>query len=140
MKKLAMIFAVGAAALARGSAATPRTTRWKAKAATDATQSSTDISSRHRHWRSYHHYGYSSLPTVLWKLRLRSAVLWKLRATLRAFYGGSGYGGPSITSASAEADTEAGNAKARSNAGFFLQHRELLLSCSILNEPKRTRQ
>src|SRR3979409_2078930 len=58
MKKLAIVFAVGAAALRGGSAANAADNTVKAKAATDATQSSTsstDISSRRRHYR---HYGY----------------------------------------------------------------------------------
>src|SRR6202521_6364952 len=54
MKKLAVVFAVGAAALLGGSAANATDTTVKAKAATDVTQS-TDISSRRRHYR---HYGY----------------------------------------------------------------------------------
>src|SRR6202165_1928056 len=54
MKKLAIVFAVGAAALLGGSAANATDTTVKAKAATDVTQS-TDISSRRRHYR---HYGY----------------------------------------------------------------------------------
>src|SRR5260370_24251432 len=57
MKKLALVFAVGAAALLGGSAANAADNAVKAKAATDVTQSSissTDISSRRR----YRHYGY----------------------------------------------------------------------------------
>src|SRR4030081_3104284 len=54
MKKLAIVFAVGAAALLGGSAANAADNTVKAKAATDVTQS-TDISSRGRHYR---HYGY----------------------------------------------------------------------------------
>jgi len=55
MKKLAIIFAVGAAALLGGSAADAADNAVKAKAATDITQQSTDLSSRGRHYR---HYGY----------------------------------------------------------------------------------
>src|SRR4030088_3177374 len=63
MKKLAIVFAVGAAALLGGSAANADNTV-KAKAATDVTQPSTDFSSRGRHYRHYgyrhyRHYGYS---------------------------------------------------------------------------------
>jgi hypothetical protein len=65
MKKLAIAFAVGAAALMGGSAAYAADNAVKAKPGTDvtqsriATQSSTDISSqhRHRHWR-HHHWGH----------------------------------------------------------------------------------
>src|ERR1700738_5591536 len=55
MKKLAIVFAARAAALLGGSAANAAENTVKAKAATDITQSSTDISSRGRHYR---HYGY----------------------------------------------------------------------------------
>src|SRR5260370_42694878 len=55
MKKLAIVFAVGAAALLGGSAANAADNTVKAKAATDVTQQSTDFSSRGRHYR---HYGY----------------------------------------------------------------------------------
>jgi len=54
MKKLVMIFAVGAAALAGGSAANAADNGVRTKAATDVTQPSTDISSSHRHWRHQH--------------------------------------------------------------------------------------
>jgi hypothetical protein len=57
MKKLAIVFAVGAAALLGGSAANAADNTMKAKAATDVTQQSTDFSSRGRHYR---HYGYRS--------------------------------------------------------------------------------
>lgn len=59
MKSLAIVLAVGAAALLGGSAANAADTTSKAKAG--VTQSSTDISSRGRHWRghrrmTYRHY------------------------------------------------------------------------------------
>jgi hypothetical protein len=57
MKKLAIVFAVGATALLGGSASNAAAnTAVKAKAATDVTQPSTDISSRGRHWRHHGHY------------------------------------------------------------------------------------
>jgi len=58
MKKLAIVFAVGAAALLGGSAANAADNTVKAKAST-VTQTSTDISSRGRHYRhyGYRHYG-----------------------------------------------------------------------------------
>src|SRR6195256_6432503 len=60
MKKLAIVFAVGAAALLGGSAANAADNTVKAKAATDVTQQSTDFSSRGRYYRHYRHYGYRS--------------------------------------------------------------------------------
>ena len=54
MKKLFIAMGISAAALLGGTAANAADSTVKAKAATDVTQSSTDISSRHR----YHHYGY----------------------------------------------------------------------------------
>ena len=54
MKKLFIAMGISAAALLGGSAANAADSTVRAKAATDVTQSSTDISSRHR----YHHYGY----------------------------------------------------------------------------------
>jgi hypothetical protein len=64
MKKLAIVFAVGAAALTGGSAAYAADGAVKSKSSTDAaqsriaTQSSTDISAqyRHRHWHGHHHH------------------------------------------------------------------------------------
>jgi hypothetical protein len=67
MKKLAIMFAVGAAALMGGSAAYAADNAVKPKPSTDATQSriatrsSTDISAqyRHRHWgHGHHHWGH----------------------------------------------------------------------------------
>jgi hypothetical protein len=55
MNKLAIVFAVGAAALLGGSAANAADNSVKAKAASDVTHQSTDFSSRGRHYR---HYGY----------------------------------------------------------------------------------
>jgi hypothetical protein len=63
MKKLAIVFAVGAAALMGGSAAYAADSAVKSKSSTDAAQSrigvqSTDISAhrRHRHWHGHHHW------------------------------------------------------------------------------------
>jgi Ni/Co efflux regulator RcnB len=53
MKKLAIAFAVSAAALLGGSAANAADNTVKAKAATDVSQS-TDLSSRGRHYRHHH--------------------------------------------------------------------------------------
>jgi hypothetical protein len=91
MKKLAIVFAVGVAALLGGSAANATDSTVKAKTSADATQS-TDISSRNRGYYGYRHYrphyrSYGYAP--------------------RPYYGGSyggpyygggyGYGGPSVT-------------------------------------------
>src|ERR1700692_1165661 len=88
MKKLAIAFAVGAAALLGGSAANAADNTVKAKAATDITQSSTDISSRGRHYRhyGYRHYGYRH-----YRPYYRSYGY-----APRPYYGGygGGYGGP----------------------------------------------
>jgi len=66
MKKLAIVFAIGAAALTGGSAAYAADNAVKARTSTDvARSSSTDFSSQRRHWRhgyygprhwSYRHY------------------------------------------------------------------------------------
>src|ERR1700682_499274 len=82
MKKLFIAMAVGAAALLGSSAANAADNTVKAKAATDVTQSSTDISSRGRHYRRYHHYGYRH-----YRPHYRSYGY-----APRPYYGG--YGGP----------------------------------------------
>ena len=64
MKQLAIVFAVGAAALMGGSAAYAADNAVRSKPSTDVTQSptqtqsSTDISARHRygHWHGHHHW------------------------------------------------------------------------------------
>ena len=83
MKRLFIAVAVSAAALLGGSAANAADNTVKAKAATDITQSSTDISSRGRHYR---HYGYRH-----YRPHYRSYGY-----APRPYYGGygGGYGGP----------------------------------------------
>ena len=58
MKKLAIVFAVGAASLMGGSAAYAADSAVKSKSSTDAAQIPTDISAqyRHRHWHGHHHH------------------------------------------------------------------------------------
>lgn len=57
MKKLAIVVAVGAAALIGGSAANAADHATKTKPSDAVTQSPTDISSQHRHhWRHRHHH------------------------------------------------------------------------------------
>ena len=99
MKKLAIVFAIGAAALLGGSAANAADNTVKAKAATDVTQQSTDFSSRGRHYRNYRHYGYR---------HYRPYYGNSYGYAPRPYYGGGygpgygygrgyGYGGPSIS-------------------------------------------
>lgn len=85
MKKLAIVLAVGAAALLGGSAANAADNTVKAKAATDVSQQSTDFSSRGRHYRNYRHYGYRSYRRPYYGNSYGYAP--------RPYYGG-GYGGP----------------------------------------------
>jgi hypothetical protein len=94
MKKLAIVFAMGAAALLGGSAANATV---KAKAATDVTQTSTDISSRGRHYR---HYGYRHYRTYYrsYGYAPRPYYGGYGGGYDRPYYGGGyGYGGPGVT-------------------------------------------
>src|SRR3979490_1653228 len=94
MKKLAIIFAVGAAALLGGSAANAADNTVKAKAATDVTQSSTDISSRHRHWRRYQHYGYRHYRPYYRSYGYAPRYYGSYGYAPPPYYGGYCYGGP----------------------------------------------
>jgi hypothetical protein len=96
MKRFLIAVAVSAAALLGGSAANASDNTAKAKVATDVSQSSTDFSSRHRHYRRYHHYGYRH-----YRPYYRSYAY-----APRPYYGGYGgpyysrgygYGGPSVS-------------------------------------------
>src|ERR1700686_5684066 len=94
MKKLAIAFAVGAAALLGGSAADAADNTVKAKAATDVTQQSTDFSSRGRH---YSHYGYRNYGYRHYGYRhYRPYYGNSYGYAPRPYYGGygGGYGGP----------------------------------------------
>ena len=94
MKKSAIVFAVGAAALLGGSAANASDNSVKAKAATDVTQRSTDMSSRGRYYRhygyrhGYRHYGYRGYGPYYGN---------SYGYAPRPYYGGYGYGGPGVT-------------------------------------------
>jgi hypothetical protein len=89
MKQLAIVFAVGAAALLGGFAANAADNTVKAKTAAGATQQSTDFSSRDRHYRNYRHYGYRSY---------RRPYGSSYGYAPRPHYGGGyGYGGPSVS-------------------------------------------
>lgn len=57
MKKLAIVFAVGTAALIGGSAANAADNAVKSKSSTDVTRPLTDFSSQHRH-RHHRHWGH----------------------------------------------------------------------------------
>ena len=92
MKKLAIVFAVGAAALLGGSAANAADNTVKAKAATDVTQQSTDFSSRGRYYRHYRHYGYRS-----YRPYYGNSYGYAPRPYYGGYGGGYGYGGPSVT-------------------------------------------
>ena len=103
MKKLAIVFTVGAAALLGGSAANAADNTVKAKAATDVTQSSTDISSRGRHYRhygyrhyGYRHYGYRHYGYRHYGYRHYRPYYRSYGYAPRPYYGGygGGYGGP----------------------------------------------
>ena len=79
MNKLAIVFAVGAAALLGGSVANAADNTVKAKASTDVTQPATDFSSQGRYYRGYGHRGYRP----------------HYGYAPRPYYGrGYGYGGP----------------------------------------------
>ena len=98
MKKLAIVFAVGAAALLGGSAANAADNTVKAKAATDVTQQSTDFSSRGRHYRhygyrsGYRHYGYRS-----YRPYYGNSYGYAPRPYYGGYDRGYGYGGPGVT-------------------------------------------
>jgi hypothetical protein len=99
MKKLIIAMAVGAAALLGGSSANASDTTVKPKAATDVTQSSTDISAhrRHRHYRHYGHRHYRHYGHRHYRPYYRSYG-YAPRYYGSPYYGGGyGYGGPIIT-------------------------------------------
>ena len=101
MKKLAIVFAVGAAALMGGSAANAADNAVKAKSETGAAQTSTDFSAQHRHWRHHHHHhgrhhhwGHHHRPYY------RSYNYYAPRAYGHygpRYYGHRHYGGPGVT-------------------------------------------
>lgn len=99
MKKLALVFAVGAAALFGGSAANAADNTVKAKAATGATQQSTDISAQRRHHRHYghrhhhhRHYGYRH-----YRPYYGNSYGYAPRPYYGGYNRGYGYGGPGIS-------------------------------------------
>jgi hypothetical protein len=104
MNRLAIVFAVGAAALLGASAANAADNSVKAKAATDVTSQSTDFSSRGRHYR---HYGYRSSGYRSYRPYYGNSYGYAPRAYYdgggyrygQPYYGGGGYGygGPSVS-------------------------------------------
>jgi hypothetical protein len=99
MKKLALVFAVGAAALFGGSAANAADNTVKAKAAADVTQpSSTDISSqrRYRHY-GHRHYGYRHYGYRHYRPYYGNSYGYAPRPYYGGYNRGYGYGGPGIT-------------------------------------------
>ncbi len=98
MKKLAFVFAVGAAALLGGATANAADNTVKVKAATDVTQPSTDISSRHRYYGHRHyghrHYGYRHYGYRHYRPHYGNSYGYYAP---RPYYGGYGYGGPAVT-------------------------------------------
>ncbi len=100
MKKLALVFAVGAAALFGGSVANADDTA-KAKAAVDVTQPSTDISSRHRHYRHRHyghrHHGYRHHGYRHYRPYYGDSYGYAPRPYYGGYNRGYGYGGPGIS-------------------------------------------
>ena len=98
MKKLALVFAIGAAALFGGSAANAADNTVKAKAATDVTQQSTDFSSRHRHRHYGHrHHGYRHYGYRHYRPYYGNSYGYAPRPYYGGYHRGYGYGGPGIT-------------------------------------------
>jgi hypothetical protein len=106
MKELAIAVAVSAAALLGGSAANASDNPSRAKAATDLSQPSTDISSRSRHYghyryggrRHYRHYGYGNYrPYYGNSYGYVSQPYYGGGYGVPYYGGGYGYGGPVIS-------------------------------------------
>ena len=102
MKKLALVLAVGAAALFGGSAANAADNTVKAKAATDVTQPPTDISAqrRHRHYGHRHHghrHGYRHYGYRHYRPYYGNSYGYAPRPYYGGYNRGYGYGGPAIT-------------------------------------------
>lgn len=98
MKKLAIVFAVGAAALMGGSVANAADNSVKAKSTPGVAQSSTDISSRdrHGHWRGHHnHYRHGGYRHY----RPHHSSYGYYAPRSHGYYGGPRYygGGPGVT-------------------------------------------
>ena len=91
MKKLAIVFAAGAAALIGGSAANAADGGMRSKGSTDAMQTATDFSAHRRHWRHHwHHHHYRPY--------YRSYNYYAPRSYGPRYYGHRYYGGgPGVT-------------------------------------------
>ena len=99
MNKLAVVFAVGAAALLGGSAANAADKTVRAKASTDVMQQTTDFSSRGQHYRNYRHYGYRNYRPYYGNSYGYAPRPYYGGGYGQPYYGGGGYGygGPSIS-------------------------------------------
>ena len=99
MKKLAIVFALGAATLMGSSAANATDNSVKAKAPVAATQAPTDISSRHRHghWRGHHRHHHRHWGHHHYRPYHNSYGYYAPRS--HGYYGGPRYygGGPGVT-------------------------------------------
>ena len=99
MKMLFIAAAVGAAALLGGSVANAADDPVKAKAATDVSQQSTDISSRGRHYRhyGYRHHGYRHYGYRNYRPYYGNSYGYAPRPYYGGYDRGYGYGGPAVT-------------------------------------------
>jgi hypothetical protein len=99
MKKLAIVFAVGAAALIGGSAANAADGGMRSKGSTDATQTATDFSAHRRHWRHHwHHHHYRPYYRSYNYYAPRSYGYYGPRYYGPRYYGHRHYGGgPGVT-------------------------------------------
>ena len=97
MTKLAIVFAVGAAALLGPSAANASDNRTPTTAPSNVAQQSTDISARGRHHRHHgyrHHYRHRHYGLRHYRPYYGNSYGYYAP---RPYYGGYGYGGPGIT-------------------------------------------
>jgi len=101
MMKLAIVLAVGSATLLGGSQANAADNSATLKVSTEATEQSTDFSSRGRHYRhyGYRHYGYRNYRPYYGSSYGYVQRPYYGGAYGQPYYGGGGYGygGPSIT-------------------------------------------
>ena len=103
MKKLAIVVAMGAAALIGSSAANAADNAAKAKPSNAVTQSPTDFSSQHRHWRHHHHHHhwghrhYRPYYNSYGYYAPRSYGYYGPRYYGHRHYGHRHYGGPGVT-------------------------------------------
>lgn len=97
MKTLLFAFAIGAAAVLGGSAASAADNTVKVKAATDVTQQTTDFSSRGRHHRHYGHHHYRHYGYRHYRPYYGNSYGYAPRPYYGGYRRSYGYGGPSVT-------------------------------------------